>query len=324
VNPPPQPEFPVVIGVGASAGGVEALIGLVGALPLDLPAPVLVVLHVAPSSASVLAGILGRQTGMPVTAARGGERMQAGHLYVAPPDQHLRAVDGVLTLDREPRVNGHRPAIDPLLRSLADAYGPRAVGVILSGTRDDGTMGLAAVKSAGGLAFVQDPDEALYPSMPLSAADAVAVDGSLGVEALAHKLGEIARSAPDADQDGEARSDLAVDRAAVRAATRLTCPDCGGVLFEQSVVGGTRFACSVGHVYAPESLDVEQARHLESALWAAVRSLEDRADLLERLAERAHGRQNERAAGGHRSEAEESLRRADLIRRIVAEPRRTP
>jgi two-component system chemotaxis response regulator CheB len=190
--------------------------------------------------------------------------------------------------------------------------------VILSGTRDDGTLGLAAIKAAGGATFVQDPAEALYPAMPASAAAAVDVDGALGVEALAVALSAAASLIP-AGGGGDVPA-FERDPETERGATRLTCPDCGGVLFEEEGGGVTRFACSVGHVFAPESLDIEQARQLESALWAAVRSLEDRADLLERLARRATQRANEPAAGARRGEAEMSLRRADQIRRIIAGP----
>lgn len=313
------PAFPAIIGVGASAGGVEALTRLVEALPEDLAAPVLIVLHVAPTGTSVLSDILARRTRLPVSTARGGERLAPGHIYVAPPDQHLRVHDGVVTLDREPRINGHRPAVDPLLQSLAEAHGPRAIGVILSGTRDDGTLGLARVKALGGHCFVQDPDEALYASMPVNAARAVEVDGVLGVQALGEALGDAVREAETwpLRNGGE----LAISE---RNGTRLACPDCGGVLFEESENGVDRFACSVGHVYAAESLDVEQARQLESALWAAVRSLEDRADLLRRMGKRAAARDSHRTAQTHRAEAEESLQRAAQIRQIIAEPRDTP
>ena len=164
----------------------------------------------------------------------------------------------------------------------------------------------------------QDPAEALYPAMPASAAAAVDVDAALGVEALAAALDEAARVMPP--RGGGDVPAFERHPETERGATRLTCPDCGGVLFEEEGGGGTRFACSVGHVFAPESLDIEQARQLESALWAAVRSLEDRADLLERLGRRATHRANQPAAAAHRAEAEDCLRRADQIRRIIAEP----
>jgi two-component system, chemotaxis family, protein-glutamate methylesterase/glutaminase len=313
-----RPALASVIGVGASAGGVEALATLMEAMPDDLPAAVLVVLHVAPSGTSVLPDILARHTGMPVATARNGERLEPGHVYVAPPDQHLRVRDGVTALDREPRINGHRPAVDPLLQSLAEAYGPRAIGVILSGSRDDGTLGLSRVKAAGGRCFVQDPGEAPFPAMPANAARAVAVDGVLGIRELAAALGAAARGG---DPSPATNGGLGISE---RRATRLSCPECGGVLFEETENGVDRFACSVGHLYAPESLDVEQARQLESALWAAVRSLEDRADLLGRMADRAIERATHRTAEAHRAEAEASLRRAELIRQIVAEPRGSP
>ncbi|MEA2169266.1 MAG: two-component system, chemotaxis family, protein-glutamate methylesterase/glutaminase [Solirubrobacteraceae bacterium] len=185
-------EFPIVVGVGASAGGVEALMTLVGHLPAGLGVPVLVVLHVSPTSKSVLGGILDRRTRLTVTTATDGAALEADHIYVAPADRHLTVADGRVRLDSGPRVSGHRPAVDPLLRSIARAYGPRGVGVILSGARDDGARGLGAIKAAGGCAFVQDPDEAMYRSMPESALAAVEVDDCLALEPLAERLAALA------------------------------------------------------------------------------------------------------------------------------------
>ena len=311
------PAFPAVVGVGASAGGVEALIAFARELPLDLRAPVLIVLHLAPSGTSVLSGILDRNCPLPVTTASSGEALAAGHLYVAPPDQHLRVHGGVLHLDREPRINGHRPAIDPLFESLAHSWGSHAIGVILSGTRDDGTLGLARIKANGGRCYVQDPDEALYSSMPANALRAVAVDGTHPAAELADVVARLADVGLVGEDAGVGRT-MSISE---RIPTRLSCPDCGGVLFEDRSDGIERFACSVGHVYGPESLDVEQARQLESALWAAVRSLEDRADLLRRMAARSEARENARQSEHHRAEADEALRRAEMIRSIVAQSR---
>src|SRR3712207_2095539 len=163
-----DPAEPALIGVGASAGGVEALTTLVRNLPADLPAAVFVVLHVSPSGTSALAQILHRAGPLPAHAATDGAPIEAGRIYVAPPDRHLLVEDGAVRLTSGPRENGHRPAIDPLFRSLA-LYGERAIGVILSGTRDDGTQGLLRIKAAGGRVLAQDPEEALYDAMIRSA-----------------------------------------------------------------------------------------------------------------------------------------------------------
>ena len=149
-----------LIVIGASAGGGEALSTVVSALPRDLEAAVVVVLHVPPSG-SVLPAILGRASPMPASPAVDGEPLRAGRIYVAPPDQHLMVQDGTLALRHGPRENGHRPAVDPLFMTAATEYGTRTIGVILSGTLDDGAAGLATIKSHGGVAVVQDPDDAL-------------------------------------------------------------------------------------------------------------------------------------------------------------------
>lgn len=307
----------LVVAVGASAGGVEALTDFVAALPEGFPAPVLVVLHIAPAGTSVLAGILDRRTALDVVTAEHGAALEPGTVYVAPPDRHLVVTDGTVCLNREPRENGHRPAVDPLLRAVATAYGPRAVGVILSGTRDDGSRGLAAVKAGGGHAFVQDPDECLFSDMPDNARRATAVDGVLSVAGIAERLVTLAA---DPTVTAVADPDPSPDPIHPLHATRFTCPDCGGVLSETLEHGAEAYTCSVGHRYSPQSLQEEQARQLESALWAAVRSLEDRAVLLRRMATRALEAGKVASHDGYEREAADSAVRADLIRDVVARP----
>ena len=315
---------------GASAGGVEALVELVRSLPADFPHSVLVVLHVAPTGTSVLPAILSRACRLPVGAPADGEELRPGHVYVAPPDCHLVVEDSHLRLSQAPRENGHRPAIDPTMRSAAKTYDGGTIGIVLSGSRDDGTAGLMAIKASGGTAIVQDPDEALYPAMPLSAIAHVEADAILRIGAMA---GWILDNMPANGAPGDEPA-MTIDeptndpRMAVVATsnhppsaagegTRFTCPDCGGVLFERHEGALERFQCSVGHVFSIESLSSAQAEALEGALWAAVRSLEDRASLLKRLAGRARGADSVRSASEFERQAEEALERARTIREAI-------
>jgi two-component system chemotaxis response regulator CheB len=253
-----------VIVVGASAGGVPALQSLVAQLPPELPAAVLVVLHLMSAGTSVLADILDRAGTLPATQARDGERLERGHVYVAPPDSHMLLRGANVHLSAGPRENGHRPAIDPLFRSAARAYGPRVLGVILSGTLDDGTDGLRLIKQHGGATVVQDPDDAAYGDMPRNAIEYVHPDRIVPLAGLGATLFELIDS-PLAQLGGSAIAEPAsqptdlVDSEPGREgpdgdATLLTCPDCGGVMLERHEDGLVRFACQVGHAYSPQSL----------------------------------------------------------------------
>jgi two-component system chemotaxis response regulator CheB len=321
-----------VVVAGASAGGVEALVELVRSLPVDFPHAVLVVLHVSPTGTSVLPAILSRACRLPVGAPDDGEEMRPGHVYVAPPDYHLVIEDSRLRLSQAPRENGHRPAIDPTMRTAANAYDGSTIGIVLSGSRDDGTAGLMAIKAGGGTAIVQDPDEALYPAMPLSAiahvdADAVLPIGAMAAWILEHTAKTNGAPGGDPPVSIDNPTDdprMAVvetsgepPRSAVGDGTRFTCPDCGGVLFERHEGALERFECSVGHVFSIESLASAQADALEGALWAAVRALEDRAALLRRLAGRARGAENERSATTFEAQAAEAVERARTIREAI-------
>jgi two-component system, chemotaxis family, protein-glutamate methylesterase/glutaminase len=213
-----EPAAHDVVVIGASAGGVEALISLVEALPADLPAAVFVVLHVAPSATSVLADILDRAGPLPAAQARDGDAIVAGRILVAPPDRHLVLMPTGVLLDHGPKENGHRPGIDPLFRSAAALFGGRVIGVVLSGTRDDGAAGLGVIKAAGGVAMVQDPTDALYSSMPRAAIAQVAVDavaacpglGRLIASTLGAPTAATAPSSPDRPAQHAETSDAAL------------------------------------------------------------------------------------------------------------------
>lgn len=257
-----------VVAVGASAGGVEALRALVGGLPANLPAAVLVVLHLPPSAPSALPAILNRSGPLPAAAAVDGELLRPGCVYVAPADRHLLVMQDRIRLSVGPTENGHRPAIDPLFRSVARAFGPGAVGVVLSGSRDDGAAGLSSIAAHGGRTVVQEPDDALYPSMPLAALARVQPDHVLPAAKVGGALADLTAGAAEPSAS----------------AGRYGCPDCSGVLFELPAVALPRFRCRVGHAWSPESLLAEQTIALESALWMALRALQEKSELSRRMA----------------------------------------
>ena len=315
-----------LIAIGASAGGVHTLSELVAQLPPDLPAAVLVVLHLAPHGRSVLPAILSRAGALPAVHPHNGEVLRAGRIYVAPPDHHLVVADGRLRLSLSATENGHRPAIDVTFRTAALAYGSRCVGVVLTGNLDDGTAGLAAIKGCGGIAVVQDPRDALYPSMPESAIAAVAVDHVVPVDRMAPLLAEIVRrqtaAATDCGEKGAAATTLLVadwgGGAEVGRPTGLTCPECGGSLFESPGQGPDHFRCRTGHAYSPQSLLSKQTETLESTLWASMRALEESAALARRLEHSARRAGNDLGRSRYEERARRAESHAAQLRRILA------
>src|SRR5438874_5444198 len=180
-----------IVVMGASAGGVETLATLVSGLPAEFPAAIFVVLHLLPTGQSVLPEILDRAGPLPAATAESGETIDRGRIYVAPPDRHLLLLPGRVRLTNGPRENGHRPALDPLFRSAVRTYRQRVIAVVLSGSLDDGTAGLRLVKRLGGTTVAQDPEDALYPSMPASAVANEAADYVLPIADIAALLCEL-------------------------------------------------------------------------------------------------------------------------------------
>jgi two-component system chemotaxis response regulator CheB len=303
--------------IGASAGGVEVLRKVVGDLPADLAAAVCIVLHIAPGSPSALAPILQRAGVLPCRAAADGEELQIGQILVAPPDRHLVVEDGRVKLTLGPRENGHRPAVDALFRSAAQARGGRVIGVILSGTRDDGTAGLAVIKACGGAAVVQDPKEALYAGMPANAIANVTVDAVVPSALIARTVAAMVKG--DDVPPGAETSSAVGDGPASDEQVTTICPECGGVLSERSVGGMTQWECRVGHRYSRDSLADAQAHGVEAALWAAVRALEDRELLLVRMADQAEARGQPRSARSFRRRAVAAGENAQQVRAALAQ-----
>jgi two-component system chemotaxis response regulator CheB len=316
--------------VGASAGGVEALRSLVASLPADFPATVLVVLHIPSTGTSALPAILSRAGRLPARHAREGDLLEPGQILVAPPDRHLIVYDGAVALSRGPYENGHRPAIDVLFRSAARARGSRVVGVVLSGALDDGAAGSVAIASRGGACVVQDFDEALHDSMPRAAHAAVRESKIAPVadipKLLAELLDETVEQEPplsDLMKQEAAMADLdpAVMHDEERPGTPsgFACPDCHGALFEIVEGSLTRYRCRVGHAWSTESLTARKTVDLESALWMALRSLEEKAALSRTLGGRAGDRGHGLTAERFDEAADEALRAAELVRELIAQ-----
>lgn len=313
---------PTIVAIGASAGGVEAVSSVVAGLPADLDAAVLVVIHVPPSSESVLPSILTRAGRLPAVHPTDRQRLEPGQVYVAPPNEHLIVEDGHLRLRRSARVHGLRPAIDPLFAAVADVAGPRSVGVILSGTLDDGSLGLRLIKEAGGVAVVQDPETALYPDMPRNALVAIDADEVAEVDALAPLIIEHVQRLADAApvvSGGSGHPGEAGDGPQPGAPTGYTCPRCHGALWEDDQHGVLRYRCRVGHAWGEASLSQYAAEQVEEALWTALRSIEEKVALTRRLAANARQRGQSRMADRFTRYADRLAPQAEVMHQLIAD-----
>ena len=333
----------MVLAVGGSAGGVEALVELVAGLPRDLPACVLVTVHVGGNARSNLPRILARSGPLPAAHARHGEPLLPGHIYVAPPDFHLLVAQGVARLSHGPRVNRHRPAIDVMFASAARWAGPRAAAVVLSGLLDDGAIGAALVRRTGGRVLVQDPADALFDTMPRSALFAVPSAVTAAVAGMGTVIGEAVAHLRDRDRNGlrddqvDATTATATATAIVDAQlgneeggpmthetrmgdgdnpaflsadeiqlTRMSCPECNGGLAEIDLGRLRYYRCHVGHQYSPQSLEAAQREAVEAKLWAAAAALEEHAALARHLSTEPGEALGRSVADGYRRLADRS------------------
>jgi two-component system, chemotaxis family, protein-glutamate methylesterase/glutaminase len=286
-----MPNYFLVV-IGASAGGVRALQTLVGGLPADFPAPILIVMHTAPDFKSQLPLILNWLQTLPAAHAQDGELLLPGRIYIAPPDRHLLVNGGAVRLSHGPKENHSRPAIDPLFRSAVRTYGARTIGVILTGALDDGSRGLAQIVAAGGTTIVQNPDDAEVPSMPRAALRTCRTAHVRNVADIAPLLTQLvsrsARTKKGAEimsVDPEMPSNMIQEDLDAQSRNELppsghssvyVCPDCGGVLWQTGNGELLHFQCHTGHAYSPQTLLYQKSQMLEMTLWAAVRLLKEK------------------------------------------------
>ena len=311
--------------IGASAGGIPALRQLLGALPVDLPAAVLVVMHQG-RLAGQLDTALRSASALPLGFVSDPVPLENGHVYLAPPDRHLVITEEAASITAGPREMRTRPAINPLFRTAAAARGSRVIAIQLTGLLDDGVAGLDAVRRCGGLVLVQDPHEAEYAEMPQAAIDAGPVDLVGTLDTLAARLPElVAEPAPEveipADVATEAR--LSFGEPSRPASTEsigeqvpVACPDCGGPLWQVGGGESAVFRCHVGHALSARAVLEAQADSVERSLWVAVRSLAERAAMLEKLAENTLTG-NPRIAADYRDRAQEAMAHSENARRFL-------
>ena len=324
-----------VIVIGTSAGGIQALKTITQQLPPDFPASIHVVQHLSSEAASNLAIILAKASQLSVKFARDLETIQTGHIYLAPPDFHLMLESGRMRVIRGPRENRMRPAIDPLFRSAAIAYRSYTTGVILTGMLDDGTAGLQAVKACGGMAIVQDPNDAAYSSMPKSAIANVEVDRVVALEDIVNVLKERVRETPPPVREipTDLRLEAPITHKAITKPQIMSqigepvahsCPSCGGPLWQIGKSDDNshrahllRYRCHIGHAFTSNTLIEEQNDATEKALWIALRTLEERGRLLKTMSDRYAQKGAEALAKTHQERATEAIEQSALIRNLI-------
>jgi two-component system chemotaxis response regulator CheB len=319
-----------IIVIGTSAGGIETLIELFRQMPKKLAASIFVVCHVSPYSPGVLPKLISRVGKLPATHATDREPIKPGHIYVAPPDRHLLIEDSLVRVTQGPKENRFRPAVDPLFRSAAYTYGSRVIGVILTGALDDGAAGLWAVKERGGLAVVQDPNEALFASMPLSALNNVEVDYQVPVSEMAPLLVQLTSESAE-ERGGSAMSDemeIEIKFAAkggpgnedverLGELSGFTCPECHGSLWQMHEGGILRFRCRTGHAYTAQALLADLSESVEEMLWGVIRGLEESSVLIEHIGQHLQQKGQGETAEDFQARAQDIQRRIELLQQAL-------
>lgn len=316
-----------IVVIGGSAGSLAPVRALVASLAADFPAALFLVSHL-PRGPSHLAELLDEASPLEVRFAADGEAIRRGTLLIAPPDRHLLLQRERVALSRGPRENLWRPAVDVLFRSAAVTFSSRVVGIVLSGALDDGASGLGAILRCGGIAIAQHPQDAAYPAMPEAALRVVPEARVLRVAEIPAALEELVRQPappppPIPDRIRLEARLAAGDEEATREieargmATHLSCPECGGPMMRQKD-DALRFRCRLGHAYGAASLSAASRDAVESSLWAAIRLLEQRANIDRARSGEEQERGRGRAAQHYASRATETAGQADVLREVLA------
>jgi two-component system, chemotaxis family, protein-glutamate methylesterase/glutaminase len=287
------PKFIIVI--GASAGGLNAIGEMASQLPPDINAAVFIVLHLSKAAlGDILVNRVQRNSLLPCKLAEDREPIKAGNIYIAPPDRHLLVKEDHVLLGHGPTENRFRPSIDVLFRSAAASYGEKTIGVVLTGFLNDGTAGMMAIKSSGGYCLVQDPNEAEYPDMPLSVLETLEVDQVAPLKNMGTAILKIINEAKEkgisppatvvAESKLSERSAISIEAVSKLGKKSLyACPDCGGGLWEIETGKMVHYRCHIGHSYSENDLLIRQIETVENTLWIALRMLEERKLLLQKI-----------------------------------------
>jgi two-component system chemotaxis response regulator CheB len=316
-----------IVVIGGSAGAQRALQLIMADLSPDTEASFFIATHLHWRSPGYLAEILAKAGPLPVSDAVDGQPIERGHVYVAVPDRHMLIIDGTIRLGDGPRENMTRPAIDPLFRSAALSYGPRVVGVVLSGMLNDGASGLSAIKECGGTAVVQRPLDAASDEMPRAALEVVDADAVAPASDLGDVLNRIIATDAGEHVSCPDRVKLEVQIAAgsrvgsdtlreIADPSPLSCPDCHGVLSEVRDQQPLRYRCQIGHATTAEVLAARSGEVME-AMRVALRVMEERVTLVTRMAEDARATGRSTVAELYEARAEEYARYATILRQAA-------
>ena len=291
-----------IIVIGASAGGLNAMIQLFGQFPEDFPVPIMVVQHISPdATGNRLLEILNRNTKLQCVHGETGMIPAGGFIYIAPSDHHIMVdSDKKIVITKGAHENRSRPAIDPLFRSAAVAFGNKTIAILLTGYLDDGTAGMKVVKRCGGICIIQDPTEAQYPDMPQNALNQVKIDYSLPLAEMGGLLYQLILDKPG--KSVTIPKDILIESAiaertlsdlpsvnALGEQVPFNCPGCGGVLWQVDKGASSRFRCHTGHAYTAASLLAAQTNKIEETMWTALRMFEERKNLLTTMAKSGKG-----------------------------------
>ena len=325
--------------IGGSAGAIKVLKTILPTLPRDFPAALLIVTHIG-SHKSIVPEILGRCSAMPVRHAIDGEPIMNGRILVAPPDEHLIVIEkdgrAYVRLVHGPKENHCRPAIDPLFRSAASVFMEDAIGVLLSGYLDDGTVGLQALKACGGMALVQDPLEAEAMDMPASALEHVDVDRVLRVSDIGPALIELTGAGAQRDRSGTHQASASVpewigienriagadsdmdDLEQLGQPSSLTCPECNGALWEVNQARPLRYRCHTGHAFSASVLEALQRDAVEAAIWGSIRALHEQERLFSKLRDREQQSGHGERATEYDARARQARQHSQTLREVIA------